>query len=371
MKWQTLGASLLSLALGCSYVELPYPSSVSTNGTAYMIARTMELGNILGAISYNIQVVPTHVSGGRYGYVGAMNIIHAPVVGFTKPFEGMNEAGLTISALDFEAVYQRPEAGVPSVEAEDIVGNVLAHHGSVEEVLNYLASVRVVTTGFEKMVVKVHWAIHDASGRSVVVEYVDGQRMVHENTPRVMTNDPELTWHWRNLNTYSNLNPKFPTQNDFLQVEAGSGVGTVPRAVGHGWNLFGLPGDMSPPSRFVRMFYLRGYALHAQSPKDFSDAVVLGTALLNNVFIPYGTVAADPQLGPGVDRPEFTPYGVLKSPAERKIMFRAYRNTQWRLIDLRKLNFAQAQSWPIEDGTLGIEDITEKASSTGMGHMVA
>jgi len=97
-----------------------------------------------------------------------------------------------------------------------------------------------------------HWAIADTSGRSIIVEYLEGQRMVYENHPRVMTNDPDIRWHWRNLNTYVNLNPHYPWQNDILQVKTDADIGAVPRPIGHGWNLFGLPGlagfedDLSP-----------------------------------------------------------------------------------------------------------------------------
>merc|ERR1711862_308062 len=148
-------------------------------------------------------------------------------------------------------------------------------------------------------------------GRSVVVEYLEGVRQVHENSPRVMTNDPDLKWHWRNLNTYVNLSPNFPKDNNIFQVEA-EGVGPVPRTVGHGWNLFGMPGDFSPPSRFARLFYLREYAMHRKSLATEDDALELGTALLNNVFIPYGSVAPDESVA-GIDRPEYTPYGILKN----------------------------------------------------------
>merc|ERR1712232_803731 len=179
-------------------------------------------------------------------------------------------------------------------------------------------------------------AITDATGRSVAVEYLDGQRVVYENTPRVMTNDPDMHWQWRNLNTYTNLSPNFPHQNDFLQVQ--TAVGAVPKAIGHGWNLFGLPGDSSPPSRFVNLFYLREYAVNVLSQKtrqsvrkpslrhgssrrmpstqavSIDDAIVLGTDLMDRVVIPFGTVAENRE-EPFLDAYDFTDYDVLKIPA--------------------------------------------------------
>ena len=104
--------------------------------------------------------------------------------------------------------------------------------------------------------------------------------MVHENGPRVMTNGPDIQWRWRNLNTRVHLSPSYPYQNDMLQVKTNDAVGTVPRPIGHGWNLFGLPGDTTSPSRFIRLFYLRGYSMEASPITNFEDAVVLGTSVM-------------------------------------------------------------------------------------------
>ena len=76
--------------------------------------------------------------------------------------------------------------------------------------------------------------------------------------------------------------------------------------------------------------------------------------MLNNVFIPFGVVAEDPRVYG--DGPEFTDYGVLKSPSEKLMLIRGYRNTQWRQIDLKKLDFTKPHYWVMEDGTLGITE---------------
>jgi len=199
-----------------------------------------------------------------------------------------------------------------------------------------------------------HWSLTDMTGRSVVVQYLKGQRKVYENTPRVLTNDPALEWHWQNLNTYVNVSPEYPHDNDFLSVE--TSIGSVPQTVGHGWNLGGLPGDGSPSSRFVNLFYLRGYAMHQAPPQTVNDAIVLASGLLNRVFIPVGIFASDKR-NPD-DKPEATPYAVVKIPAEKRILIRSYKNLQWHQVDLNRIDFTQAKRRPVEDGTLGIKDIT-------------
>lgn len=328
----------------------------------------MELGDLLDRTHHELGVVPAHVAGGKYGYVAPITSFDLAGVHVKIPADGMNEFGLTVSALVLsESVYEKRKKGNPAVKAEDVVSQLLTHCSSVTCALDFLASVRVVR-GLITKILPLHWAITDSSGRSVVVEYLQGHRKVSENAPRVMTNDPHLEWHWRNLNTYSNLSPHWPSQNSFLEVDTGSGVGHVPRPVGHGWNLHGMPGDTSSPSRFVRLFFLRGYAMHTGSVKDESDAIVLGTGLLNNIFIPYGVVAPDPALQ-GIDRSEYTPFAVLKSPQEKKMMVRGYRNMQWRQIDISKLDLTRAKTWPIEDGSLGITDITNEGSAEASARM--
>ncbi|CAE7596568.1 yxeI [Symbiodinium sp. CCMP2456] len=177
--------------------------------------------------------------------------------------------------------------------------------------------------------------------------------MVHEHGPRVMTNGPDIQWHWRNLNMQVHLSPSCPCQNDMLQVKTNDTVGTVPCPIGHGWNLFGLPGDTTSPSRFIRLLK-PARIFHGSKPHHELRGccgVVLGTSLLNNVFIPHGAVAADPRAGPS-DGPEFTDrdYAVLKAPKEKVYMVRGYRNMQGRKIELTRLDISKC---PLEDGSLG------------------
>jgi len=356
----------LPLAWACSYVEIPVPSATEDK---YLIARTMELSNLAGLTNYSIEVVAA-AAGVKYGYVAPMNIFGRGPVQLKVPFEGMNEKGLTVSALLLaESAYQTPGlSGKTDVSSLDLVARLLESCDSVDSALAFVDSVSVVQPQnpvLHKLAAGLHWAITDTTGRSVVLEYLNGQPVVSENHPRVMTNDPDIQWHWRNLNTYVGLNPGWPDQNSFLGVKTDD-VGTVPRVVGHGWNLFGLPGDFSPPSRFVRLFYLRGYALKHSAPKSFDDAIVLGTALLNNVFIPLGSVAKDPH-ELGIDNLEYTPYAVLKSSRDLVMMVRGYRNSNWRKIDLSRLTFSENHSLPLEDGNLGIQDITDAMKSTAKG----
>lgn len=98
--------------------------------------------------------------------------------------------------------------------------------------------------------------------------------------------------------------------------------------------------------------------------KSFKDAVVLGNGLLNNVFLPIGPVAGNPR--EAGDGPELTDYAVLKSCQGKVMLIRGYVNSQWRQIDLKRLDFSKAHTWPLEDGSLGVQDITHAPATRAM-----
>lgn len=338
-------------ATSCSYVEIPVRDSNAANGTKYVIGRTNELGHIFNAEKYSVKVHARRES--RHGYVSVEASLPNPLDA-SLAFDGMNEAGLSIGAQTLrESEYEGVSFLEGDVLAQRLVPEVLQRCKDIDEVLGFLSTRRVVGPGGA---VGLHWAIADASGRSIVVEYLHGKRVVWENAPRVMTNDPPMDFHWRNLNLHVNLNPKNPHQNDFLSVH--TSVGTVPRTVGHGSNLAGMPGDGSPASRYVQLFYWRGYATLMRPPKTTSDGIVLATGLLNKVFIPYGIFGAADKDESMVESSEYTPVGIIKIPFEKRLLFRGYQNQQWRQVDMNRLDFSRSLEWPIEDGTLGIQDVT-------------
>ena len=89
-----------------------------------------------------------------------------------------------------------------------------------------------------------HFFIQDKSGKSIAVEPVDGTLKVHDAPLGIMTNAPTYDWHMTNLQNYINLSVK--------DVEGAKlGPVTLP-AFGSGSGLHGIPGDFTPPSRFVR-----------------------------------------------------------------------------------------------------------------------
>ena len=98
-----------------------------------------------------------------------------------------------------------------------------------------------------------------------MVEPVDGTLKVHDAPLGVMANAPTYDWHMTNLANYINL-----SVNDIESIKLGA---QKISAFGAGGGLPGLPGDFTPPSRFVRA------AIYNQSaaPNATAHGAVLST----------------------------------------------------------------------------------------------
>ena len=305
--------------------------------------------------------------------------------------DGMNEKGLTVSTQVFHqsVLYMQPSApeasGTTNVCFAAFADWVLGTFDSVKSLRKALKHTKIV--GPKQGLVEnpdlavyagLHWSIDDAS-EHIVLEVLDGVIKMHNNTVGVVTNQPDFTWHLRNLNNFVNLRSEWPSNLE-IQVQTNSSEGSefepevelVPDVTkaGHGFNLLGLPGDYSPPSRFVRLFYLRQYAMLRFNPpkkRKYKDSIALVTSLLNNVFINKGTVPDRKPGGVG----EYTQYTVLKIPSARLFFYKDYVGTQWRKVRLDKLDFSPKEgALPITpvrlvEDRVSIKDVTALFTASG------
>lgn len=119
---------------------------------------------------------------------GGVNISKLPdsaqaVIGLYAPLDGMNEKGLAVSVNmieDSDTIEQNTEK--PDITTTTAIRLLLDKAADVEEALDLLRQYDLHAS----MGMMVHFALADAKGRSVVVEYVD-HKMVVTNTP-VVTN---------------------------------------------------------------------------------------------------------------------------------------------------------------------------------------
>jgi choloylglycine hydrolase len=263
----------------------------------------------------------------RYASVG-MNGAGLPVL-----FDGMNEKGLAAGTFYFptSAGYM-PYAAADAAKtiAQWEVGSwILDNFASVDEVKANIGSIVVpaVVFGGWGFAPEAHYIVHDATGKSIVIEYVGGKLNVHDDPFGVVTNSPTFDWHMTNLRNYLNF-----SVTDAAPVQLGS-VKLLP--TGQGTGMLGLPGDFTPPSRFVRAV---AFSQSVFTPKTGEDAVIEAFHVLNQFDIPKGAARDREKDAHGNVVADYTLWTSASDLKAKRYYFRTYENSQIRMLDLMKMN---------------------------------
>lgn len=258
----------------------------------------------------------------KYGYVG----IAVEETEFIM--EGINEAGLGAGLFYFPQYgeYMPYDTRVKSQSLSDmqLVAWILSSFSTINELKNALSHIRII--GTDPRASTVHWRITEPSGRQVVLEIVNQKAHLYENPLGVLTNSPEFPWHLTNLNNYVNLSAGSVNHRQ---------VGSLSlNAFGGGSGLHGLPGDMTPPSRFIRAALFQSTA--PRLPDE--DATVLQTFhLLNNFDIPVGVQFADPREVPNM--PSATQVTIASDLRNQRLYYRTMYDATIRCINLKDIRF--------------------------------
>lgn len=326
-------------------LAIPFPTDACTGITlkskdgATVVARTIEWAG--GSLESRYVVVPrgyaqrSHTPDGgaegmrfeaRHGYVG-LAVEREEFVA-----EGLNEAGLSAGLFYFPGAgeYQPYDPAVRSRSVADLqlVSYVLGECATVDEVKAAVERVRI--TNVDPRASTVHWRFADASGRQVVLEVVGGVPRFYENRLGVLTNSPGFEWHLTNLNNYVNLFPGGVPGHPF------GAIGLAP--LGGGSGFLGLPGDFTPPSRFVRAAFFQTTA--PQRATAF-ESVLQCFHILNNFDIPIGAQFSEGETP--ADIPSATQWTAATDMSHRTIYYRTMYNSTVRSIDLRLIDFSKVE----------------------------
>lgn len=336
------------LLLWSNFVDLSACTGISlfAKDGSYVQARTIEWGESLLPSEYVViprgqtqtSYTPTGVNGltfqAKYGVVG-LAVVQKEFIA-----EGMNEAGLCAGLFYFPH-YGRYESydstqNKRTLSDLQMVSWVLSRFATVEEVKAALADVRVISLEAPGVTATVHWRIGDAKGNQIVLEYIDGVPQIYENKVGVLTNAPGFPWQVTNLNNYVNLFPgSAPAQKlgEVLLTPFGAGSGFL-----------GLPGDVTPPSRFVRIAFYRATAPQRNTGHE---TVLQCFHILNNFDIPIGI---EFPIGKAPDIPSATQWTSAVDLTNRKVYYKTAYNNSIRCIDLKSINFDRVkyQSHPLD-----------------------
>ena len=308
----------------------------------------------------------------KYGFVG-LNVDIAPNV----VADGQNEKGLAIGMLYLPgfAQYQDPAAAPAdqSIGSWEVLNYLLANCSSVDEAVGALQDdVYVAQQEFApfKEVLPVHYWIGDASGKVVIAEYVGGKLNIHDAPLGTLTNSPPYDWQTTNVGNYVDISPvNVPVRQlgKFTSVNYGQGSGGV-----------GLPGDMSPPSRFIRAALFSHWATPGATA---AETVNLGFHVLNTFDIFNGAIqsnTADQTSNtkgflssagkPKLVNTDTTEWVVAHDRTNLKTYVRTYNGLEIQMIDLKKAGLDQPGLRTIDlQYDFVPEDITSKAKPLAAG----
>jgi choloylglycine hydrolase len=324
--------------------------SLGSEDGGVVVARTVEWA--LGDAKHNQIVIfprgkvfraqtPDGLNGmsweGKFGLVsvGAYGQPHGP--------DAMNEKGLYVGMYYFPGYADYAPYDVRNADRSMSVGDfmqwLLSSFETVEDVrrnLDKVLVVDVVDARFGGVPLPFHWKIADPTGASIVVEMVNGGEIkVYDTYRGVIANSPTYDWHLTNLRNYINLStqPAAPLTID----------GEVVRPFGSGSGLVGLPGDFTPPSRFIRAALL---TTTARPMPTSGDAVFEAFRILDSFNIPVGITAGADKIAHDIE--SATQITTAADLTNRRYYFHTMSNREVRMVDLSKIDFSTIEEQMID-----------------------
>ncbi len=360
---KSLIALALSAAVTAGVAEACTGISLSTTTNDHIQARTIEWGeddlnSKLVVVPRNFaftSIMPDRQNGmswkSKYGFVG----ISAKVDRFIA--DGVNEHGLTAGLFYFKKYGSLapfdPKAVSNNIVDMDFVRWVLSMHKTVDEVKTALQDIKVVPVYIDPEGVPTptaHWRVADKAGNVIVIEIVEnGKVNIYDDKVGVLTNAPDYPWQVTNLNNYINLMPgtTAPKMVGNHKVES----------FGTGTGFLGLPGDISPPSRFVRAAFYVNTAPELKTPER---AVAEAFHILNNFDLPIGSEFNPEYRAHIPDIPSATQWTTAVDQTNGMFYYKTMHDSTIKRVSLKSLNF-RAKKEVVKDldkGHFHFENVT-------------
>ena len=341
-----LGMPLFAVALTCIASVALACTGITLNGSdgSVVRARTMEWG--LFDMKGSLDIVPRGYAmtspnmpdgkagmswKAKYGFVGT--------AGLGRPLfmDGMNEVGLS-AGLFYLPGFAKYKDYVPALAAKsmaptDVAGYILARFSTVDEVRKAMEEIQIVAIkepalGFPA---PIHIMVTDPTGKSIVIEPVKKKLNIHDASLGVITNASTYDWHITNLRNYLNLSAiSLPAKKvegiDFTPLGAGSGM-------------IGLPGDFTPPSRFIRAV---AFSKSARKTDGGYDTVREAFRILDNFNVPAAAAeGSQHDIGPDDKLVSATQFTTAADMKNRVFYYHTQFSRRVRMVDLKKIDFGK------------------------------
>lgn len=324
-----LALNALTPLEACTGIKLTAKDGSTVSG------RTLEFGV---QVETQVVVIPrgyqfsgTTSQGPGLSYKSKYAVLGAIAFGNLAVMDGINEKGMAAGIFYFPgyAKYSliNEQNRSKAVSPAEFVNWLLTQFATLQEVKEGLANVVIAPTVVKEWGTEpppFHYVVYDKSGNSLVIEPIEGKLVTYDNPLGVLTNSPKFDWHMTNLRNYLNLttvNAAPRTLNGIELTPFGQGSGMV-----------GLPGDFTPPSRFVRAAIFSATAIPS---KNADEAILQAFHILNQFDIPVGVVRAVEE---GIIHTDSTLMTCARDPQALKFYFRSYEDQTIHVVDMKKFD---------------------------------
>ncbi len=248
-----------------------------------VFGRTLELGITL---DNKILFVPRNhegfIAGRGIAFPSKYGVIGSGFFNIASFGDGINEKGLMGSSNFFPKYASFSKQAVDgkfNMTTSNAFDYLLSRCQSVAEVKEEAAKIILLEKNGEDTSTSNHFFFMDIHGNKVVIEPSHGVLVCHDNPYGVLTNSPDFGWHETNLKNYIHLRPQNIEEGTFNEVTLSK--------FGEGTGMVGLPGDFTPPSRFVRAAY---FVSSTAKNLEREVAILQGFRILSQFDIPKGSV---------------------------------------------------------------------------------
>ncbi|MBO5305494.1 MAG: choloylglycine hydrolase [Clostridia bacterium] len=256
----------------------------------------------------------------------AMIGMAAVIGGYPLYFEATNEKGISMAGLNFpkNAFYGDYAVGKQNIAPFELVPYLLGKCGDFCEVREALESVNVANISFREdlPVTPLHWLISDGEG-SLTLECTREGMKLYDNPFGVLTNNPPFPFHVSNVEHYMALHAGLADNKMSARLALDN------HSLGLG--AFGLPGDFSSSSRFVRAVFVKESSFSGDAE---TESVNQFFHILSSVAMPKGCL-----LTAGGEY-EYTRYSCCCNTDTQVYYYTTYEDCSVRRVDMHAVDLS-------------------------------
>ncbi len=236
-------------------------------------------------------------------------------------YDGFNEHGLAVAGLNFvnNAYFFKNKEDKLNVAQYELIPFILTNYKSIDELEKDLPDLNITDTPFNDKFKpsQLHYLISDKN-RCIVLEQMKDGLHIYENDTGCLTNNPPFNIQRFLLNMYqgvSNENKESSFSKNLKLEQYSRGMGGI-----------SLPGDLSSPSRFIKVVFTKENSI--VNSDDENESVSQFFHILNSVEQQRGCCKLDD------NKYEITIYSSCYNVDKKICYYKTYDNFQINAIKM-------------------------------------